>query len=943
MLRTRRAAAKSRPLTPRVDRLEARQLLSTVPSPLTGHVARPMFVVGPQVTNSSPSPGAMTPTQVRQAYGFDKISFGAVKGDGTGQTVAIVDAMDDPNIQADLDTFSAQFGLPRTTVARVDQTGGTAYPAADTTGGWETEMALDVEWAHAIAPAASILLVEAKTASDTDLLAGVDYAAAHAGVVSMSWGGGEFSGEQNASVELHFQHAGVTFVASSGDNGAPASWPAVSPNVVAVGGTALTLGANNAYASESGWGGSGGGPSTYEAKPAYQAGVVTQTTARANPDVAYNASPSTGFAVYDSFTQNGWMTVGGTSAGAPQWAALLAIVDQGRAQTAQPPLNNTSPQEVLTTLYRSTSTADFRDVTTGTSAGNPNYGATAGYDFVTGLGSPKADLIAQTFVGTVAPPAANDTLAITAAATDTAGAAYSVTVTARNSAGGVDTGYLGTVRLTSSDGQAGLPASYTFTAADAGSHTFTVTLKTAGTQSVSATDTATAAVSGTLSGVAVSAAAASQLLLSGLASTAAAGSTQTFTVTAKDAYGNVATGYTGTVHVASSDALAAVPADYAFTAADKGAHGFSVTFKTAGTQSVTVSDTASGLSATQTGVSVSPAAPISLTATAASTSQVNLSWSGSAGATSYLIERRLNSGTTWGQVGSTAGAATTYQDSGLTPGTAYVYRVRATGGGANSAYSNTASVTTAAPASSAPISLWANSYTPSEDSYGSGSYELGMKFRTDKAGTVSAVRFYKQTWMDGYAHVGHLWSSSGVLLATATFTGESYYGWQQVSFSSPVAVAANTTYVVSFSTGGGYFGVSNNALTNGVDNGPLHALSNATAGGNGVYRSGTGLFPNVSGSGMNFWVDLAFAPSVSPAAQASPAPAVARPAPASTVTAPVAAPAAVTESTTAQVGSRREPAVVVSAVRPFRRAVPQSWTPSTSRARGSWNFAPSGS
>ena len=125
-----------------------------------------------------------------------------------------------------------------------------------------------------------------------------DYAAAHANVVSMSWGGGEFSGE--TAYDSHFSQAGVVFVASSGDSGAPISWPASSPNVLAVGGTALTLGANNAWSSEVGWSGSGGGPSAYESQPSYQNGVVTQTTMRANPDVAYDASPSTGFAVYDS-------------------------------------------------------------------------------------------------------------------------------------------------------------------------------------------------------------------------------------------------------------------------------------------------------------------------------------------------------------------------------------------------------------------------------------------------------------------------------------------------------------------------------------------------------------------------------------------------------------------------------------------------------------------
>ena len=133
-----------------------------------------------------------------------------------------------------------------------------------------------------------------------------------------------------------------------------------------------------------------------------------------------------------------------------------------------------------------------------------------------------------------------------------------------------------------------------------------------------------------------------------------------------------------------------------------------------------------------------------------------------------------------------------------------------------------------------------------------------MKFTSSVAGEVTGVRFYKQTWMGGYLHVGHLWSSTGALLATATFTNETAYGWQQVSFSSPVAIQANTVYVVSFSTGGGYFGITTSFFTSGgVTNGPLQALSNSVSGGDGVYNR-AGAFPNVNGNGMNFWADVAF-------------------------------------------------------------------------------------
>ena len=870
----RRVSSKMRPLTPCVDFLEARQLLSTattmgpVSLSASAHVAYPMFQFDPSVSNASPPSSAFTPSQIRTAYGFNNISFGAVQGNGAGETIAIVDAYSDPNIQADLNAFDAQFGLPSVTVTQVNENGGTSLPATDSTGGWELEESLDVEWAHAIAPGAQITLVAASSSNDNDLLAGVTYAASHANVVSMSWGGGEFSGE--TSYDSDFAHAGVVFTASSGDAGAPISWPAASPNVVSVGGTALSLGSGSVYAGESGWTGSGGGPSAYENRPAYQSGVVTQTTKRANPDVAYDASPNTGFAVYDSVayqgTSYGWIQLGGTSAGAPQWAALVAIADQGRALSSQPALNSTSSQEALTTLYANANTADFHDVTTGSSTGSPSYSAGTGYDYVTGIGSPVANLVVQSLDGGSATPVTNDHLVLSGSTTETAGASFNITVVAQNSSNATDAGYLGTIHFSSSDVQAGLPANYTFTAADAGSHTFSITLKTAGGQSVSAVDTTNSSVAGTLAGITVSPATASQFILSGGSSTATAGTSQTITVTAKDAFGNTATGYAGTVQLTSSDTAAVLPAAYAFTTADKGVHTLTFTLETAGTQSITVSSTPTGITATQSGIAVTPAAPINLSVTPVSSTQIKLTWTSAAGDTGYLIERSSNGTTGWTQIGSTAAGVTSYQDSGLSAATAYYYRVRATGGSLNSAYSNVANATTAGSPTSPGVTdtIWANSYTPSENAYAAGSYDVGVKFTTNVAGTVTGARFYEQTWMYGYSHTGYLWSSTGTLLASATFNKETGSGWQQVNFSSPVAVSANTVYIVSFSTGGGYFGITTSFFNNsGVSNGPLQALANGASGADGVYGSGSS-FPSTSGSGMNFWADVAFSPTASP-------------------------------------------------------------------------------
>ena len=389
-----------------IESLEGRALLSGCPPLATPAMIRNHALDG-TVALATVGPTGNTPAQIRSAYGFDVLSFASGGADGTGTTIAIVDAFDNPNIASDLHQFDLRFGLPDPVFTKVNQTGDTTMPAAN--AGWASEIALDVEWAHAMAPGASILLVEARSNSMTDLIAAVNYARNQPGVVaiSMSWGGSEFSGETtyDNTFTTPAGHAGVSFFASSGDTGAPVSYPAVSPNVVSVGGTSLSTSAG-VYASESGWSGSGGGLSLYEPQPSWQSGSVTQsTTKRGNPDVAYDADPTTGFAVYDSFT-NGtaapWTQIGGTSAGAPQWAALGAIVAQGRALAGLAPLDGRT--QLLPALY-SLAAADFHDITSGRSSGAPAYLATTGYDLVTGRGSPVANLLAADLVawGTTTP------------------------------------------------------------------------------------------------------------------------------------------------------------------------------------------------------------------------------------------------------------------------------------------------------------------------------------------------------------------------------------------------------------------------------------------------------------------------------------------------------------------------------------------------------------
>jgi hypothetical protein len=360
---------------------------------------------------ASPGPTGFTPAQIRRAYGLDQISFGGTPADGRGTTIAIVTAYDSPNIEADLATFNATFGLPAPpSFRKVNHNGGTVLPAY--LPSWSTEACLDVQWAHAIAPGASILLVEAKSNATADMLAAVKYARSAPGVVavSMSWGQAEYAGETAHDVTFTTPagHPPVSFFAASGDWGAPGIYPAMSPNVVAIGGTSLKLG-QGGVAIESAWGRSGGGVSAYEARPLYQAGVVTQTTKkRATPDVALVSDPATGLAVCDSKangTRTPWVAYGGTSIAAPQWAGIAAIVAQGRALRGAGPLDGR--KELLPALY-SLPAADFRDVVSGTSNGKPRLTAGPGYDLVTGRGTPVAEALVRDLVawGSAAAPTA---------------------------------------------------------------------------------------------------------------------------------------------------------------------------------------------------------------------------------------------------------------------------------------------------------------------------------------------------------------------------------------------------------------------------------------------------------------------------------------------------------------------------------------------------------
>ncbi len=315
-------------------------------------------------------PAGMTPSEIKKIYNLPEAG-------GKG-TIVIVGAYNDKAIAQDLADFDAAFALPACTKQNGCFTQHLMSAKGSDNSGWDLETALDVEWAHAIAPSAKILLVEAKTASGANLLAALDYAAAQKGTsaISMSWGGAEFPEE--TSLDSHFVSAsGAPFFASSGDNGAGASWPASSPKVIAVGGTSLQLTPTGMLIKETAWQGSGGGVSAYEKEPPFQASYTIPKAKgmRAIPDVSYDADPKSGFPII----HNGvWRTAGGTSAGAPQWAAIAAL-GQGASDVA---------------FYKDKATPNttsfFRDILTGVNGSCGFYcTARAHYDYVTGLGTPQ--------------------------------------------------------------------------------------------------------------------------------------------------------------------------------------------------------------------------------------------------------------------------------------------------------------------------------------------------------------------------------------------------------------------------------------------------------------------------------------------------------------------------------------------------------------------------
>jgi hypothetical protein len=330
--------------------------------------------VAPQQGVLGTAPRGLGPADLQRAYALPAATR------GSGQTVAIVVAYDNPRTEADLATYRAQYGLPPCTIAsgclrKVDQNGGTQLPSADV--GWGEEAALDLDMVSAACPNCRILLVEARQATIEDLGIAVNTAVRlGARYVSNSYGGGEGSWVPRSDA-TYFTHPGVAITAASGDNGYGTMYPASSRLVTAVGGTSLSPAGGPRGWAERAWGGAGSGCSPFTTKPDWQRD--TACARRTIADVSAVADPATGLAVYDTYGVGGWLVVGGTSASAPIIAAAYAL--------AGPPPGGSFPASFP--YAHATALHDVADGSNGSCA--PAYLCTAapGYDGPTGLGTPN--------------------------------------------------------------------------------------------------------------------------------------------------------------------------------------------------------------------------------------------------------------------------------------------------------------------------------------------------------------------------------------------------------------------------------------------------------------------------------------------------------------------------------------------------------------------------
>ncbi len=467
--------------------------------------------------------GQVSPAQLRSAYGIDQIQFTGpggttVAGDGSGQTIAIVEEGVDPTLGADLTTFDQYFGIPAPPSFQVvDQDGVTTQN--DSIVG---EASLDVEWAHAVAPGASIIVYNAAyepgntnaiaAANFKNLIEAMQQASKLSGVsvVTLSYGLPEADmsalGLTEQSFDADFTTPGVTFLAAAGDSGiyvsdsreVSANYPAASPNVVSVGGTSIVIDAAGDYpgtgtTGEVAWGdgtssgddgGGGGGLSDVEPEPAYQDGVVPASmdpdAARALPDVSMDSGSAQEYDVFTSTLSGssvsasavGWLGDAGTSAASPIWAGLIAIADQGRALEGGSPL--TGYTQTLPALY-SLPSADFHDIVNGNN-GDP---AEPGYDLASGLGTPVANLLVPALAAYDLP--GQLTIQTEPPSSVVVGTPFGLTVHVEDSQGNAVSGGTVTVALGNNPGDAILGGTLTATVVDGVATFSNLTLSQPGT------------------------------------------------------------------------------------------------------------------------------------------------------------------------------------------------------------------------------------------------------------------------------------------------------------------------------------------------------------------------------------------------------------------------------------------------------------------------------
>jgi subtilase family serine protease len=340
--------------------------------PAPGHFQTSCYAIRVDYTSTAPNVIAgYHPADLRSAYNLPSTTT------GSGQTVAIVDAYNDPKAESDLNVYRSTFGIASCTTAngcfkKVNQRGGTTYPSGNT--GWAEEISLDLDMVSAICPNCHILLVEADNNLLTNLAKAVNEAVTlGANEVSNSYGGPEFSSENNYA--SYYNHPGHVITASSGDNGYGTQVPAAFNTVTAVGGTSLKHATNTRGWSETAWSGAGSGCSLYTSKPGWQ--KDTGCTHRTISDVSAVADPNTGVSVYDTYNEPGWLVFGGTSVSAPIIASVYALAGNSSSITYG--------------SYPYSHTAYLYDVTSGSNGScGGSYLCTAktGYDGPTGLGTP---------------------------------------------------------------------------------------------------------------------------------------------------------------------------------------------------------------------------------------------------------------------------------------------------------------------------------------------------------------------------------------------------------------------------------------------------------------------------------------------------------------------------------------------------------------------------